>query len=411
VNDRVFVRLPGDGYALTSADEGVRVELRHLRREHHQLHAEVDVQCEWAGARRIPGSLTVSCADLNLSSQHARTGRAEYCAKRTNVKPEDFDWIGLIDEACQRVISAERQGTEAIVLDDAPAEGPPRDFNVHGLSVPADSHSLLVCDGDGLKSISILLVLGEMAKRGIPVAYLDWEWTAGRHRQRKHRLFGADRLETLFYRRGRNSLEVEQDDIRRFCEERSIQFIGIDSIGAACEGKLADDDVARAYNRALDHLPPSLAAAHVPKNGDKDSEAVKPFGSAFFSNYTRMSWKLKKQVGASPDLVTVMYTPGKQNDGQRVRPVALEFDFAPDRIGVRNVEPATVDGFAQSLPLNVRLSHLLKAGPMTIAAIARELDAKPDSIQKALNRGDKVFTCFPGKDGVDRWALLERRSA
>jgi hypothetical protein len=115
---------------------------------------------------------------------------------------------------------------------------------------------------------------------------------------------------------------VECDDIRRFCDERQIQFIAIDSIGAACDGKLADDDVARAYNRALDHLPPSLAAAHTPKNEADD--AVKPFGSVFFSNYTRMSWRLKKQIGASEDVATVLYKPGKQNDGDRLKLVALD---------------------------------------------------------------------------------------
>jgi hypothetical protein len=85
-------------------------------------------------------------------------------------------------------------GTDAIVLDDAAMEGPPKDFSVHGLSIPADSHSLLVCDGDGMKSLTMLLVLGEMAKRGIPVAYLDWEWNAARHKRRKERLSGPIEL-------------------------------------------------------------------------------------------------------------------------------------------------------------------------------------------------------------------------
>src|SRR5262245_7821346 len=38
VTDRTFVKLPGEGYALTA--EGVRLEFRYLRRDHHQLHAE-----------------------------------------------------------------------------------------------------------------------------------------------------------------------------------------------------------------------------------------------------------------------------------------------------------------------------------------------------------------------------------
>ena len=79
-------------------DEAVRIEFRYLRREARQLHAEVDVQCTWAGVQRHKSSL--SCADLNLSSQSARKSLAKYCAERAKTKPDDFDWVGAIDAAC-----------------------------------------------------------------------------------------------------------------------------------------------------------------------------------------------------------------------------------------------------------------------------------------------------------------------
>lgn len=405
MNDRVFEPLPGGGYAFKCDGDGVRVEFRHLRREHFQLCAEVDVQCHWADARRLAGSDTISCADLNLSSQSARQSRAKYCRERSH--PGDpFDWSGLLDEACQAVIGAERKGAEVMVLDDAP-DDTPQDFVVHGITIPSDSHSLLVCDGDGLKSLTLLLVLGEMAKRGIPVGYLDWEWNGPRHKQRKLRLFGSARLETLFYRRGRHSLTGEIDDIRKFCDERRLAFIGIDSIGAACEGKLADDDVARAYNRCLDLLPPSLAAAHIPKATDPEAPA-KPFGSVFFSNYTRMSWRLQKQLGASKNLVRVLYTPGKQNDGRRASPVALEYDFGPEQIQVRHLGTSLADSF--TLPLHFRLQQLMTNGDLKIAEMATKLNALPDSVEKALKRHKETFWCHPGPDGIDRWGLLQGKT-
>ena len=405
-NRRNFTDLPGGGYALTFIDEGVRVEVRHLRRERHQLFGEIDVQCDWAGARSFEGSL--SCADLNLSSQTARDARGKYCAARARVDSQ-FDWAGVIDEMCRRVITAEEEGTEAIVLDDAPAEGAPRDFQVHGLSIPADSHSQLVTDGGGLKSLLLLLVLGAMARCGMAVAFLDWEWNASRHLGRKLRLFGAERLDSLYYLRCRNSLTVEKDHIRRFCEKRKIQFIALDSIGAACDGKLADDDVARAYNRALDDLPPSLAAAHVPKAIVDPAADQKAFGSAFFHNYARMTWSVKKQVGPSDDIVTVMLVPHKQNDGTRLRSVGLEFSFSPRQIAVRGVDLASVEGLAHALPLTVRMMHLLKRGPMTLVDIAQELDAKVATVTKAVQRGQAFTKLTNTPDGIHRIALVERR--
>lgn len=81
---RTLERLPGGGYAYVLVDDAVRIEARYLRRDHGALHAEVDVQCEWAGASRHGKSL--SCADLNLSSQAARKSLAKHCGERSKTR-------------------------------------------------------------------------------------------------------------------------------------------------------------------------------------------------------------------------------------------------------------------------------------------------------------------------------------
>ncbi len=410
-NRRVFDRLPGGGYAYTLIDDAVRVEVRHLRREFRQLHAEVDVLCDWCGAARHNGSL--SRADLNLSSQTARRALAKYCAERAHTKDDAFDWMGVIDATCIDVIAADRAGEAPIILDDAP-DREDRDFDVQGILIPADSVSMLIAHGDSLKSLVLLLVLGTLALRRMPVLLLDWEWTAERHKRRKRRLFGFERLDTLHYLRCHAPLPIEADRIRRYCDQHHIAFVGGDSVAFACDGKLADDDTAIRFHRVCaNDLPPSLWAAHVPKStvGPDAKATVGPFGSVFFSNLCRMTWQVKKQVGASEDLVTVALLPEKQNDGARVAAVGLEFDFAPDRISVRNVNVAAVDGLADKLPLSVRLEHALKRGPMTLVALADELEAKADSIDKAARRGHKTFTRVVGQDGIHRIALVAKRMA
>jgi hypothetical protein len=120
---------------------------------------------------------------------------------------------------------------------------------------------------------------------------------------------------------------------------------------------------------------------------------------------------VKKQPGATDDTVTVGLFRQKQNDGDRRPPVGLEFLFGPDgRIRVRNVDLATVEGMADKMPLHARISALLKRGPLTFAEIATELDAKLDSVIKAVERRDG-FTKVPGPGGVHRIALVERRTA
>jgi hypothetical protein len=410
-NRTAFERLPGGGYAYVLLDEGVRIELRHVRRDWRQLHAEVDVQCNWAGAARHRAS--IHSADVNLSKQSDRRALATYCQQRAKTRPEDFDWQGTIDAACIETIQADRKGSDVIILDDAPALAE-RDFDVLGLKIPADASSIVIAHGDSLKSMLLLLVLGQLAVLGHRVLYIDYEWTAARHAARKRRLFGADRLDNLRYLRCHAPLTIEADAIRRYADEHHIEFVALDSIGLACDGKLADDDTAIRFHRALATLPPALCAAHVPKSSlgpDGKGDAIGPFGSVFFSNLCRKSWLIKKQTGATDNLATVGCFPQKQNDGERDRPVGLEFAFDVETIAVRPVNLANVDGLAEKLPLSTRMIHLLKGGPLTLAAISEELDAKLDSVIKAANRGERSFTRITGQDGIMRIALVERHVA
>ena len=406
IGDRRIVQaLLGGGHAYVLLDDAARVEARYLRRDHGQTYAEVTTLADWAGLKN-----PISSATLNLSSQTSRNGLAGYCGKRSKSE-KTFDWHDTIDSACIAIIEADRQGKAPIVLDDA-ADVITRDFNVLGLTIPADAASMLIAHGDSMKSLLTLLILGTLAREGRLVLYLDWEWTAARHKARKRRLFGPDRLENLHYLRCNAPLVVECDRIRRYCDEHQIAFIAVDSVGLACDGKLADDDVAIRFHRALATLPPALCSAHVPKSSlgpDGKGDAVGPFGSVFFSNLCRMSWLVKKQPGASDDIVTIGLFAQKQNDGARVRPVGLEFTFHAERIDVQPVDVAAVEGFASRLSISARMTHLLKGAPMTCAEIADKLGEKLDSVVKAAKRD--IFTKGPSPDGKTRIALVERRTA
>jgi len=410
-NRKSFGPLPGGGYLLDLIDEGVRVELRHVRRDSwHQVHAEVDVSCDWAGALR-PDDKTksISCADLNLSSQERREGRGKYCARRAQSRPEDFDWPGVIDLACRLTLDAERTSSGAIILDDA-ADAVESDFHVHGLRIPTDGASGFVADGGGLKSLMLLYVLGQRAQAGSPVLYLDNEWTATRHKTRKCRLFGTERIDNLFYWRLVAPLADELDRVRRFVDEHHIALIGVDSVSQAVDGKLTDDDAARAFLRTLSVLPPSICAAHIAKSQfGAEKTDVRPFGSAFFHNFLRASWVLKKQADSDGDVVIIGAFPSKQNDGPRAKAVGFEFSFTPERIFVRGVDLATVEGLADSLPLWLRMKHAVSRGPQTLATLADELGAKVETIDRTVRRKNGMFTRVPGTDGIARIALVETR--
>ena len=401
-----FTRLAGGGYSYALPDDGVRVELRYLHRDHGSVSAEVDVRCNWAAALTYDGSL--SCSVLNLSSQTTRKGLGKHCTERSKVGAADFDWIGVIDAACLMALRAEREGDAAIVLDDAP-EITERDIDVYGLLLPTDAASLLIAHGDSLKSMTALLIAGTLVQRGMRVLYLDWEWSADRHRGRKVKLFGAERLDGLRYLRCRAPLVHEADRLRRYCEAEQIDYTIVDSVGLAADGKLADDDTAIRFYRALGTLPPALCCAHVPKTAaaDPKADAIGPFGSVFWHNMARASWLVKKTAGPSDNVAIVGLIPQKQNDGSRHQPVGLEFTFG-ERFAVRPVNLAGVEALADRVPVHQRMRHVLARGPMTYAAIAAELGAKVDTVQKAASRKG-FLKLVNSADGIHRIALAEER--
>src|SRR5215218_10014136 len=129
-------------------------------------------------------------------------------------------------EAMQRLTAEERGPSDpAILLDDAP-DSTPRDIDVYGIQIPADSSSLLIAHGGSLKSMILLFVLGTLALAGHVVLFCDWEWTAERHRARKRRLFGTDRIPDLRYMRCRAPLVMEADRIRAYTDAEHVTFIG-----------------------------------------------------------------------------------------------------------------------------------------------------------------------------------------
>ena len=410
---RLLERLPGGGLAYVLVDEAIRIEARYLRSEHGQLYGEVTVLADWAGATKHNGSL--AAAYQNFSSLTARRALAKYCADRARTTRDAFDWGAVIESACIEIIAAARAGdSQAIVLDDA-VEAPARDFDVLGLRLPADATSLLVAQGDSLKSMVVLLVLGELARRGTAVMLIDWEWTADRHLARKRRLFGDERLPGLRYWKCHGPLTTEADRIRTYCDEHAIAFLGVDSVGLACDGPLKDDETAIRFHRALGSLRPAVAVAHVPKSamGPAANDTLTAFGSVYFTNMARAVWCVKKQPGASDDRVTVGLFPTKQNDGARAQPVGLDFTFGADRIQVRPADLATVEGLADKLPVTVRVAAALRRGPTTIARLADDLGAKADTIEKTLRRGEgrRFLRVVDHPDGITRWALLERQTA
>jgi hypothetical protein len=403
-------RTVGEGeYLASNADLDIEFRVSRLRYERHELVGELTVCCGIPGARVVDvddGSQILSASTMNFSSAQTRQTRSKLLAERSRAR--QLDWFGMVEELCQRVLAAERRGHPAVVLSQVPAPAPDDTVSVEGFTIPRAHATILFGDGGTAKSLLSLYAGGKLEAHGERVALFDWELDAATHRGRLERLFGPLCMPSIRYVRCERPLVHEIDRIRRVIQDEEITFGVFDSVGFACDGPPEAAESALNYFRAWRQLRiGGLHIAHISKaeNGDQ-----RPFGSAFWHNSARATWYVK-QATNEPGSLTIGLINRKANLGPLQPALAYTFSFDAQRTTLTRVNASTVDELVDSVPLWQRIKQTLKTGPQTLAAIADELDAKVDTVEKAVKRKSQVFTKVSSEDGIYRIALVERRVA
>ena len=407
--ERTFCQVGDGSYQLTVRSLGIQFTVDRLRRERHELIGELAVACALAPSRAVDGYLSI--ADMNLSSAHARNTRAKLLALRSDTL--DIDWDSLLEELCVRTINAERLGSPARELSTYERGGVNALLDINGWPWLRDHPMITFADGGGLKSYLALYGVGVLSQRGMRVGYADWELSGEEHRDRLDRLFGSE-LPVIHYFHCDKPLVDEVDRLGRESRKLGLEYLVFDSAGFATAGPPEAAEETLAYFRAVRQIGVgSHHLAHVNRSENADK---KPFGSNYWHNSARMTW-FAKAVPNTMDSsrVSVGLFHRKSNVTKQFTPRGFDFTFTENATIVSPIQVADVGELAGELKLWQRIEHLLKTRggtPISIQEIADELDAKPDSVKKAVGRptGQKsIFTEVMGADGKPRIALVARR--
>ncbi|HXG71557.1 MAG TPA: AAA family ATPase [Gemmatimonadaceae bacterium] len=313
-----------------------------------------------------------------------------------------------MEEFAIRVHTAMRTGGEAVDLRMLPRPARTDDLDVHGIHVLEAHPITLFGDGGCAKSYVALFIAGELAKRGLTVLYADWELSGDDHRDRLERLFGAN-MPAMLYARCSRPMSAEADRLRRLVRQHNVAYLVCDSVAFACDGRPEDAEVAARYFQALRQIGVgSLNVAHTNRSEDADK---KPFGSAFWHNGARATWNLKISNDARPGEIVVGAYNRKANLGPLLPAVGFRIAFSPERTHITRVDLGTVDDLAAGLPLWQRMKQAVTHHPQTLTALADELGAKTDTLDRTVRRYNKTFTRVPGVDGVSKIALVHGASA
>jgi hypothetical protein len=395
----------GDGcYRLEVPGPGIVLTVGRLARHSGDLIGELTVTCDLPGAKRVNGDGPLLIGNLNFSSITARESRAKMLAKRAEAG--DFDWFGTLEYFCQRVIEAERTGAPAVLLRDVPKPALDATWTIHGVPILREHPMGIFGDGGGFKTTLADAIAGELVRRDVPTLIADWETTEGDHREKLEQLFGAD-MPGVLYARCEWPLTHEADRLRRLIVAHGVQYVILDSVAFGCDGPPEAAEAAAEYFRALRRLRVgALLVAHVTKSENGDQ---RPFGSAFWHNGLRSSWFVKRsEADGNASEATVGLFHRKCNAGPLLPARGLRFTFNNGRITIQPTDLAESDDFAGKLPLWQRAKAVLGKGPLTIPELANELDAKLDTVIKATNRLDRLFTKRKDDDGIQRIYLVEK---
>jgi hypothetical protein len=401
----------GDGhYRLVVTAHSTVFDVDRLWRDRDELKCELVVTTRLHGAQTIDGCL--SSGNFNLSSIRARHERARQLLQRARTG-NAVDWETLVDEVCIRVIDAERAGQPARLLHEYPRPAPDDTLVIDGVPLLRKHPVMFFGDGGTLKSYLGLYFAGRLAQRKLPVLYADWELGGEDHRERLERLFGLE-MPHVHYVRCDRPITAEVDRLRRCVEQIHAAYVLCDSVAYAAGGAPESAEIAAAYFRAIRQFGPdvgSLHIAHITKPREEDKERPtnqKPFGSVFWHNSARATWHVKSARTDEQKGVAIGLYNQKANLGPLADPVGFEVEFDSERTIIRRIDLSTVSDLAVGLPLRLRIPEVLKCGTQTIAEIADELGAKPDTVHKVLTRGEgKTFVRLTNTaDGVQRWGLL-----
>lgn len=399
-------------YNIAWSDSGVSIDFDYLVTDRYgETSAEMCVT--WTDPL---DPLALLRSRVNLISLTARDRHAAALSKRTTALK--LDWTRMLDQACRWVMEQYRRGDPGGLLRDAGELSAADELLTDPALLEGDGATLLFGDGGSGKSLTALalaaaLQSGTAIIEGVTtlstrrVGYVDWEWSARRHRRRLEQLAGPDMPEIAYIRCTR-PIHEERDRLRRFVRDYGLDYAVFDSVGLACGGEPESAEVAsRFVNAASDLFPAWLGIAHVTKAA-ADRAPDKPFGSAFWHNAARRTWYARGVSEPGSAGMRVGLYNKKANDGPLAAPFALSYEWADDRVSIARTELRDVPELDATRGIPARIRDLLgRHGAMELHAIAAELGEKVDSVKKAATRDlDKGrLTRFAGPDGVYRWGL------
>lgn len=337
---------------------------------------------------------------LNLTSSRVKSEIAHKIATYYDkVSPEEAD--DIIEQLCIKTLHFFRSGEPAIDLHTF-EETPPITYKVYPL-IAENEINIIFGDGGTGKSIfvlalAILIQLPwennhlQLPPRMGRVLWLDWETSWATTARRLKLLTEGFKLPAFFikYRRCLASLADDLEAIHQICLENEIDTIIIDSLGMACGGDMNAAEVATKFFSAFRTLNCTGILIHHASKEQMKTRVKKPtpIGSVYFYNLARQVWECRAVQEYGSNNLSIGLFHRKSNISHLHAPLAYTITFEKTQILIDKSNINNIPEFAIELSLPKQIMNLLisEKRPMDRNEIALTLNAKTDSVKRALTR-------------------------
>jgi len=182
-----------------------------------------------------------------------------------------------------------------------------------------------------------------------------------------------------------------------------VEYSIFDSLAFAADGPPEAAEIAGRYFRAVRQIGGgSLHVAHITKGDNADK---KPFGSTFWHNGARSTWYVElSEASIGSDTLSVGFFNRKANLGKLSQPIGFSITFLEDETVFCKNEVADTPDLAVKMSIRQRMFFLLRKGAMRPEAVAAELEAEVETVDRVARRYKTLFTTL--KNG--ELALLQR---
>lgn len=324
----------------------------------------------------------------------------------TDLHGKDHPWVQIVSDAIIGCIHAFDEHDVSIDVAEIP-DGDPDIFLVAPY-LPFNQATILFGDGSAGKTYWALLLAIHMiyeiplAGREMPKArilFVDYEDTPTNFKRRVGRVCAGmgvpvPRGDLRYWGAAGQSLFDMAPAIHKKCVEENINLVIIDSVGAATGGSPLEVELALRYFAGLARIGvTTLSIAHITKaSGEAKGDTEKPFGSVYWHNTARRTWYIDRAQDDDADVIDITLFNRKVNDGPRVKPISFQvvFDGLNGPVTIDSMRTIDIPEHQRRRPLSDQVWDILLQ-PMTAQQIADVIDAKVDSVEKALAKKPKFF--------------------